>query len=97
MPVLSAMAGGIFEIIREGETALFAKPNDIEHTLRIIEYVIDHPEIMKEYGINGRKCVEENYSRESVAKQHISLYESILQVIQNNNFDRRRGMENGNL
>lgn len=86
LPVLCARAGGPIEIVVDGETGVFAEPNDIDDTVRKIEFCIKNPCLMENYGRNGRKRVEEIYSRESVAQQHIDLYEGILQ---RNNMNKR--------
>lgn len=78
LPVLCAGAGGPIEIVENGKTGIIAKPNDLEDTIRCIEYCINNPDLMEEYGKNGRKRVEELYSREAVAKQHLQLYQGII-------------------
>ncbi len=78
LPVICARAGGPAEIVIDGETGLFAKPDDMDDTVKILEYCIENPLLMKKFGINGRRRVEQYYSRESVAKQHIDLYEAVL-------------------
>lgn len=78
LPIICAKAGGPIEIIKDGETGLFASPDDLEDTKRVIKYCIEHPDKMREFGCNGRKVVEKEYSRENVARQHIDLYKSLL-------------------
>lgn len=78
LPIVCAKAGGPIEIIIEGETGIFAEPNNLQDTVEKIEYCINHPEEMRRMGINGRKRVEECYSMESVAIQHIELYKKII-------------------
>lgn len=78
LPVICAKAGGPVEIILDGETGLFVKPDNLEDTVKIIEYCIENPEMMEQMGRNGRKRVEEYYSIKSVADQHIRLYEKCI-------------------
>ncbi|MDE7131852.1 MAG: glycosyltransferase family 4 protein [Lachnospiraceae bacterium] len=78
LPVICAKAGGPEEIVLDHETGMFAKPNDLEDTVQVIEFCIQNPELMEEMGKKGRKRVEECYSVVGVAKKHIDLYERCL-------------------
>lgn len=78
LPVICARAGGPKEIVVEGVTGLFAKPDDLEDTIRLIEYCVENPKATAKMGQQGRKRVEEYFSVTSVAKQHIELYERCL-------------------
>lgn len=78
LPVICAKAGGPIEIILDHETGLFAKPNDLEDTVRVIDFCVRNPGLMEEMGKKGRKRVEECYSIGGVAKQHIALYKRCL-------------------
>jgi glycosyltransferase involved in cell wall biosynthesis len=80
LPVLAARTGGPLDIVIEGTTGVLSIPNDLDDIIKQLEYCINHPNKMKEFGINGRKRVEEYYSINAAAKQHIELYESILSI-----------------
>lgn len=78
LPIICARAGGPQEIVVDGETGVFAEPNDLQDTVRVIKYCIDNPQMMERMGRNARKRVEQYYSISSVARQHIQLYERCL-------------------
>ncbi len=79
LPVICADIGGPKEIVVEGITGLKAKPNDEDSTVEVLEYAIQHPEVMRKYGENGYRRVLEEYSIGSVAKKHIEVYKKIIQ------------------
>lgn len=78
LPILCARAGGPVDIVRHGESGILVEPDNIEDTIRGIEYCINHADKMEAFGREGRKMVEEKYSRESIAMHHIELYSKIL-------------------
>lgn len=79
LPIICARAGGPIEIVVEQETGLFANPNDMKDTIRVIEYCINHPGEMEKFGRKGRERVINCYSRESVAEQHIEVYKRCVE------------------
>lgn len=83
LPVICARAGGPMEVIVENETGIFVEPNDLQDTILGIKYCIENPQVMMEMGRKGRKRVEEYYSIEHVAKEHIKLYERCLENVVN--------------
>jgi len=78
LPIVAARSGGAIDIVEEGITGLFSIPGDLDDTIKKIEYCIKNPDIMKKYGLNGRKRVEERYSVEGMGKQHIDEYKKIV-------------------
>jgi glycosyltransferase involved in cell wall biosynthesis len=80
LPVVAARRGGSIDIVDEEATGLFSAPNDLDDTVHKIEYCINNPQRMKEYGLNGRKRVETVYTIESVALKHIDIFNQILNI-----------------
>jgi glycosyltransferase involved in cell wall biosynthesis len=84
LPIVCARAGGPIDVVLEGKTGFFSNPGDKEDTISVLRYCIEHPEEMEILGRAGRLRVEELYSVESIAKQHISLYKKILMKKEDN-------------
>jgi len=90
-PVVASATGGILEVVVEGETGTLVefeadpattfptKPEQFSRELaaRIVDLLQD-PEKAKAWGEAGRKRVEQHFSWESIAKQTVDLYESLI-------------------
>jgi len=90
-PVVASATGGILEVVVEGETGTLVefeadpattfptKPEQFSRELaaRIVDLLQD-PEKAKTWGEAGRKRVEQHFSWESIAKQTVDLYESLI-------------------
>jgi len=77
LPVVAARAGGSVDLVEDGVTGLLVNPDDLMEMVSKLEYCIKNPQKMKEYGTNGRKRIEDNYTVTATAQQHISLYEKV--------------------
>ena len=74
LPVIAARAGGSREIVEEGITGLLTDPDDVEDMIRKLEYCINNPKKMQEFGINCRKRVQDRFSLNSVTRHHVELF-----------------------
>jgi glycosyltransferase involved in cell wall biosynthesis len=61
-----------------GDAGFIYKMNDIKDLARILQYVIDNPDITKEYREKARNRIRQNYSWEIVANQYEKLFASLL-------------------
>ena len=77
-PVVGFETGGIPDIILPGETGLLAKCADTYDLARNIQYLLDHPELMKVMGKKARLLVESKFTLEMQARQYLDLYDRIL-------------------
>ena len=78
LPVLAARKGGPIEIVEESVTGLLAAPDDLEDTIKQLDFCISNPQKMKLYGGNSRVRVENMYTVEAAAKRHVDLYRQII-------------------
>lgn len=78
LPVICADIGGPKEIVVDGVTGIKAVPDNEKSTVQALEYAIQHPDKMREYGENGYKRAIEEYSIESIADRHIKVYREII-------------------
>jgi glycosyltransferase involved in cell wall biosynthesis len=76
-PVVATNAGGVPEIVREGETGLLVPMRDPEALARSIKLLLNNKEKAKEMGEKGRRRVEENFTIEA----HVKKVESLYQVL----------------
>ena len=74
LPVVATNVGGAGEAIIENETGFLVKSDDAETMAnRLIELLKDENEA-RDFGIKGRKIVEENFSLETQLNKTLELY-----------------------
>ena len=61
-----------------GKNALFVNPTNPRKIAKAIEYLIEHPEISRKMGENGKKLILDKYNWEKESEKLVSLYEELL-------------------
>jgi glycosyltransferase involved in cell wall biosynthesis len=74
LPVVGARAGGIAEIILDGETGLLVPPGDSEALADACRYLLSHPDIGIEMGKRGRQRVLSEFHPAQFIARHEQLY-----------------------
>ncbi len=72
--VIGTNAGGVPEIIHDGETGLLFSPEDSDELALCLERLIKDPELHKRLAINGKLFADENFSEE----KHFSALDKYL-------------------
>jgi len=80
IPVVGFAAGGLSEVVADGETGLLVPPKDVEALRVAIAKLIKNPTLRRELGDAGRLRMQHNFSIKMMVDNHIQLYESILNV-----------------
>jgi len=78
IPVISATAGAIPEIIKDGETGLLVPSEDIEALTKAIFYALENRDKTQNMPKVAQKMVKEKFSWDLSAKKFIEIYKSIL-------------------
>ena len=73
-PVVSVRAGGIPELVQEGETGLLGDPDDAEQLAGNLLALIDDTEQRRRMGESGRRRVLEHFSAQRMADGVESVY-----------------------
>lgn len=68
-PVIGCRAGGMPEVITEGETGLLAEPGDVDSLVQCLETLINDAELRKRMGKVARKRYEENFTAKLYAER----------------------------
>lgn len=76
--IISTEVGGLSKLIEPGENGYLVKVGDEKDLASKIEILSSDKNKIKEMGENLFKKVEENYSSETMAKEHIKIYEKIM-------------------
>lgn len=85
IPVIASSAGGLMDVVHDEETGLLFKPEDPEQMASKIEYLMGHPDIMKQMGVKGRKLIESQFSADQMVENIIEIYNSFSGTQKRNN------------
>ena len=82
IPVVISDQVGICSDVREAQAGIIIQI-EINQLADAMIRLLDHPEIGKKMGENGRRLVEEKFTAKKVIPQIIELYESVLNLKRN--------------
>jgi glycosyltransferase involved in cell wall biosynthesis len=77
LPCIVTDINGCNEIITHNKNGLIIPPKDKEELQRAMHYFIDNPEKLAMFALNARPNIVENYKREAVWEELLSLYKSL--------------------
>lgn len=77
--LLCNVEGEASQIISEANAGLVVPPEDVGNLITAVRRLYASPDLCNQMGINGRNYTKENYSRQTLADQLLSLLESISQ------------------
>lgn len=78
VPVVASRAGGLPEIIVDGETGLLVPPGDPRAIADAVYRVLDDPELGRRMAAAGAQLVQERYTLDRMVAGYLSVYESIV-------------------
>jgi L-malate glycosyltransferase len=76
--VIGTSIGGIVEQVADGETGFIIPPQDVDSLAEKLQYLLDRPELVDEFGQNGRKRYEENFAIDRMLIKTECLYAQCL-------------------
>ena len=76
-PVVASDVGAIKEVVFDGKTGFLVKPKNPKLIAESVVALYKNPEMLKEFGKEGRRLIEENYSMEKMLDKIKSLYEKL--------------------
>jgi len=77
-PVIGSRLGGIPELIDEGRTGLLCEPGNAADLGEKMRFLLERPELCREWGQNGNRKLREEFSRESHYGRLMAIYSSVL-------------------
>ena len=77
LPVVGFQAGGLAEAVAHEKTGLLVPAEDIEALQNAITTLIDDDDMRQRFGAAGRIRMQQEFSIDSMANQHIDVYESV--------------------
>lgn len=74
IPVVAGRAGGIPEIIKDGQNGFLVPPRNAKALLDKVIYLLHHPDIAKRLGENGIRIAESEFSIDHMVKGNHDIY-----------------------
>jgi len=78
VPVVGFNAGGLSEAVRDGETGILVAVEDAEALQQSLAALIEDRPRREQLGAAGRERMQNEFSIDTMADRHITLYESVL-------------------
>ena len=79
-PIVATRAGGLVEVIKDGENGLLAPPRDGKALAAAIGKMLADPALARRLAEAGRKTVEEEFTVERMVERTIAVYEELLKL-----------------
>ncbi|MGP3560193.1 glycosyltransferase family 4 protein [Geobacillus sp. BK01] len=79
-PIVATDVLGTRELVVHGETGLLVKYKNVESLASSIHVLLNDEGKRKEFGNNGRRRIEENFTEEIVVERIVKMYQELLQV-----------------
>ena len=77
-PVVASNTGGLKYVVENGENGFLVDKNSVNEFADKIYLLLTNPRLRKEFGKNGRKCVEKKFDQRLITKKIITIYLSIF-------------------
>lgn len=77
-PVIATRVGGIPDKVVDGVSGLLVNPGDVAALARAVTAALSEPEMLREWGVEGRQIVEAAFSWEKRAAEILAMYEEVL-------------------
>jgi glycosyltransferase involved in cell wall biosynthesis len=78
LPIVAARAGGIPEVVRDGENGLLVPPGDSRSLGEAVLWMLDHPDEARALGARGRALVEREFSVPAMVAGNLRVYRELL-------------------
>ena len=78
IPVVGARAGGIPEVVVDGETGILAPPGDAGALATAIERILEDPETARSMGERARARIESRFSIDAMVEGNLQVYRDVV-------------------
>jgi glycosyltransferase involved in cell wall biosynthesis len=78
-PVVASEVGGLRDLVKNGETGLLFKPEDVKQLAERISNILNDDKMAEEMGLRGRNFVEEDFTIEKIIEKLEKLYEEVVE------------------
>lgn len=77
-PVVAFNVGGIPEWLEDGVTGFLIQPYNVKEMAERIDYLLENPDVAREMGMQGRKRVEAEFSKEKHIARLLEIYHEVI-------------------
>jgi glycosyltransferase involved in cell wall biosynthesis len=77
-PVILAIDGVVRQVVEQAQAGVFIQPGDAQALAQAVGMLADHPELGREMGLNGRRCIEAQFDRQHLAEELVALLERMV-------------------
>ena len=77
LPVVATRAGGTVDLVTE-DTGVLVECGDVDALATALEALIHNAKQRVQFGVNGRKRIEEGFSMDAMVRQHEVLYQTLM-------------------
>ena len=78
VPIVASRAGGIPEIVRDGENGLLFESGNIDELVKACSRILSDKGLAGKMGESGRRLVEREFSTEKMVEGNLSVYKEVL-------------------
>jgi glycosyltransferase involved in cell wall biosynthesis len=78
VPIIATRAGGIPEIVRDGENGLLVAPGDAAALAEAIRALLENPALRRRFGARGRALAREGFSVDAMVEGNLGVYRELL-------------------
>lgn len=78
IPVVATKAGGVVEVMKDGETGFLCEIGDINYLATSVKKILKDEVLAKTIGEKSLQYVQENFSSETIVKKYLDYYYKIL-------------------
>lgn len=77
-PMIAYPAGGVTEVVRDGETGFLVRQGDIAALTDRVQQLLQDPMLAQRLGRRARAFVEEFATLDGLAQRHLALYDQLI-------------------
>ncbi len=77
-PILATRAGGVPEVVADGETGFLAPPGDIGAFVEKLDAIVEHPERSRAMGERGYERAAALFSADRIVGQYLDYYREVI-------------------
>jgi glycosyltransferase involved in cell wall biosynthesis len=78
LPLIGSRAGGIPEIVRDGESGLLVAPGDVDALATAMNRLLGDRELARRLGEGGRRLVAERFDVRAMVAGNLAVYRAVL-------------------
>src|SRR5690554_4552737 len=82
LPVVATHAGGLAEIVVDGETGVLVPAGDARALAEAVRALVNAPARARALGAAGRRRVEQEYTADAMLGRLISVYDKVMEKAQ---------------